>query len=63
MKFYSKPISEHAEVPIADEGRLEEFFLNWEKRETLHDKQNSGHMIAMSFLWEQAKIYRAECLK
>ncbi len=43
MKFYSKPIIEHAEVPIADEGRLEDLFLSWEKRETIPEKQDSNN--------------------
>jgi GTP-binding protein HflX len=33
MKIYSKPVAEHAEVPVADEGRLEELVLKWENRE------------------------------
>ncbi len=41
MKFYSKPIIEHQEVPKADEGRLEELVLSWEQRETLPDKHDS----------------------
>src|SRR5688500_7286803 len=33
MKFHSKPIEEHAEVPLADEGRLEELVTHWTQRE------------------------------
>jgi hypothetical protein len=29
LKFSSKAISEHAEVPLADEGRLEKLVLHW----------------------------------
>ncbi len=41
MKFYSKPIKEHEEVPIADEGHLEELVHSWEQRVTLPEKHNS----------------------
>src|SRR6266478_1330967 len=34
MKFHSKPIEEHAEVPLADEGHLEELIAHWTRRET-----------------------------
>lgn len=33
MKFHSKPVSEHAEVPLADDGRLEELVAHWTRRE------------------------------
>ena len=29
MKFHSKPIEEHAEVPVADEGRLDELVAHF----------------------------------
>jgi len=29
MKFHSKPIAEHAEVPLGDEGRLERLIAHW----------------------------------
>lgn len=32
MKFSSKPIAEHAEVPLADEGRLEALVEQWQQR-------------------------------
>lgn len=32
VKFSSKPISEHAEVPLADEGRLEAIVEHWQAR-------------------------------
>jgi GTP-binding protein HflX len=34
MRFHSKPIDEHVEVPLADEGRLEEIIAHWTRRET-----------------------------
>ncbi len=32
LKFSSKPVAEHAEVPLADEGRLEEIVAHWSTR-------------------------------
>jgi len=32
VKFSSKPVAEHAEVPLADEGRLETIVEHWEAR-------------------------------
>jgi GTPase len=32
MKFFSKPVSEHAEVPLADDGRLEQIVERWQQR-------------------------------
>jgi GTPase len=40
MKFYSKPIVEHAEVPLADEGQFEELVLHWEERESRTGNRN-----------------------
>jgi GTP-binding protein HflX len=34
MKFSSKAISEHAEVPLADDGQLEEIVEHWTERRT-----------------------------
>ncbi len=36
LKFSSKAISEHAEVPLADEGRLEKLVLHWSERGAKH---------------------------
>lgn len=33
MKFHSKPIAEHAEVPLADDGRWEAVVEHWTRRE------------------------------
>jgi hypothetical protein len=33
MKFYSKPIVDHNEVPLADEGRLEKIIAHWQQRD------------------------------
>lgn len=33
MKFHSKPVEEHPEVPLADEGRWEAIVAHWQRRE------------------------------
>lgn len=33
MKFHSKPIDEHAEVPLPDDGQLEELIAHWTQRQ------------------------------
>src|SRR6476659_7491933 len=33
MKFHSKPLEEHAEVPLADDGRWEASVAHWTRRE------------------------------
>jgi GTP-binding protein HflX len=33
MKFHSKPVEEHAEVPLADDGRWESIVAHWTRRE------------------------------
>src|SRR5262245_13913917 len=33
MKFYSKPVAEHAEIPLADDGRWESIVAHWTRRE------------------------------
>src|SRR6185312_9425015 len=33
MKFHSKPLEEHAEVPLADDGRWEAIVAHWTRRE------------------------------
>ncbi len=38
MKFYSEPINEHGEVPVADEGQLEKIIKQWDQRERGSDK-------------------------
>jgi GTPase len=47
-KFGSKPIAEHAEVPLADEGRWEEIVDYWTERKALapaHDAQESASYV------------------
>lgn len=43
MKFQSKPIEEHQEVPLADEGRFEQLVAHWAQRHTGPAESGSGH--------------------
>lgn len=42
LKFSSKPISEHEEVPLADEGRLEALVAHWSEREATRAAGGAG---------------------
>jgi GTP-binding protein HflX len=43
MKFFSKPISEHSEVPLADDGHWEDLVSHWMRRETpIERKEHIG---------------------
>jgi GTPase len=42
MKFHSKPIEEHAEVPLADAGRLEQLISHWTARQPTPVAAGSG---------------------
>ncbi len=42
MKFSSKPLLEHQEVPLADNGRLEDLVAHWKLRETPRKKTLGG---------------------
>jgi GTP-binding protein HflX len=42
MKIHSKPIDEHAEVPLADDGRWEEIVAHWQRREAPRSAAASG---------------------
>jgi GTP-binding protein HflX len=42
MKFHSKPIEEHTEVPLADDGRLEQQVAHWTEREDGPERQEDG---------------------
>ena len=43
MRFHSKPIEEHAEVPLADAGRLEHLVEHWTEREAGSGPSNGSH--------------------
>ena len=45
MKIHSKPIEEHAEVPLADDGRWEAIVAHWQRREA---PQNAAAAAAAS---------------
>ncbi len=42
LKFDSKPISEHSEVPLADDGRFEQLVEHWQARQTPGVETQSG---------------------
>lgn len=41
MRFHSKAIEEHSEVPLADDGRLEELVAQWTERAASRDKASA----------------------
>lgn len=43
MKFHSKPVEEHAEVPLADDGRLEAIVAHWTRREAPRGSEAAGN--------------------
>jgi len=43
MKFHSKPVEEHAEVPLADDGRLEAIVAHWTRREAPRGPKAAGN--------------------
>lgn len=42
MKFHSKPIEEHTEVPLADDGRWEQQVAHWTQREDGPERRADG---------------------
>jgi GTPase len=42
MKFHSKPVEEHPEVPLADDGRWEATVAHWTRREALRRGPAAG---------------------
>ncbi|MCG8418437.1 MAG: GTPase HflX [Proteobacteria bacterium] len=57
MKFNSKPIEEHEEVPLPDEGRWETLVAHWTQREAPAqpdaDSVNACYVVAVG-LWKQS---------
>lgn len=51
LKFSSKAISEHAEVPLADEGRWEELVAHWDQRQARHSvdatEENGSYVVSV----------------
>lgn len=41
MKFQSKPIAEHSEVPLADDGRLEDVITHWQQQSCKKAQSNN----------------------
>jgi len=52
MKFNSKPVVEHKEVPVADEGKLEEVIDQWQTKKHLNNRsneiQNQSYVVSVS---------------
>lgn len=52
MKFNSKPVAEHKEVPVADEGQLEEIIAQWQTKKhhsnNRADIQNQSYVVSVS---------------
>jgi GTPase len=51
LKFTSKPISEHAEVPLADDGQWEQLVEHWRERQARHspqaDEQTACYVVSL----------------
>ena len=52
MKFYSKPISEHCEVPLADEGEWEDIVKEWSQKHLCVNAGESSrcYILSISFV-------------
>jgi GTP-binding protein HflX len=52
MKFYSQPIPEHREVPLADDGRWEEMVESWSEKERppapVSDDEKAVYVLSVS---------------
>jgi GTP-binding protein HflX len=61
LKFSSKAISEHVEVPLADEGRLEGLVAHWTQRQAGHpvDATEAGASYVVSVGPERDPVVRA----
>jgi GTP-binding protein HflX len=63
MKFHSKPIEEHTEVPLADDGRWEEQVAHWEEREAGPDRepedQNACYVVSVGN-WRESTHQQAQ---
>lgn len=56
MRFHSKPIEEHAEVPLADDGRLEELISDWTDRRSERRAADSGNACYVLSVCRRAEI-------
>lgn len=63
VEFSSKPISEHAEVPLADEGRWETIVEDWQARGRLKSTSGAGgndsYVVSVGPLRDSAGARRA----
>lgn len=49
MRFYSQPIPEHDEIPLADEGQLEQVVETWNARDTLPLDEDAVYVVSVGF--------------
>lgn len=47
MKFYSNPIPEHEEIPLADDGQWEELVESWDEREEEPSDSNAVYVVSV----------------
>lgn len=60
MKFHSKPIEEHAEVPLADDGRLDELISHWTDRKPARNAANGGSACYVLSVHRRDDAYAAQ---
>jgi GTP-binding protein HflX len=61
FRFSSKAISEHAEVPLADEGHLEQLVQSWAERRPVHvtDQHADSACYVVSVGFERDALVRS----
>lgn len=57
MQFHSNPVEEHAEVPLADEGRWEQLIARWTRRADRHDRAEHDGRNACYVVSVDASVY------
>lgn len=61
MRFYSEPIPEHEEVPLADGGELEHLIETWSERDATGEEAEAGAerlVYVLSVSWERDPLIR-----
>lgn len=58
MKFHSTPVEEHKEVPLADEGKLEEIIGQWQKPKHNNDNETQNRSYVVSVCEKKSKENR-----
>lgn len=60
MKFHSNPVEEHGEVPLADDGQLEDVLHDWSQRHTTGEGQGSACYVVSVADWRSAAHREAQ---